>query len=253
MNYAVDFCKMRPGHVALINLQTDLTELLRYNLEKEQVRVRSYRSGVWALSKINPENTSLIICESKEGDLPWYSLLQQLKHSNSLSSIPFILLGEPWQGVNQSEAFNLGVEAFYEKPLRLWDLLQKTRRILSNRSYRTTNEPSCTQGCYEFNHITVNSDNYSVWIDHKHLEVSEAEFRLLKLFVCKPGKVYTQQYLEEELRDLLVQQDASIAEMVKGLRKKLGRHQHHLEYLAGIGYRLNDQLANKPEDDDEAD
>ena len=242
---------MRNGHVALINLQTDLSELLRYNLEKEQIKVRSYRSGKWALSKINTDNTNLIICESADDDLSWHSLLWQLKHSSKHSAIPFILLGESWhEGINETEALDLGVEAFFEKPLRLWDLLQKTRRILSNSAYHIASEHCCQQGSYAYKHITLNTDNYSVWIDNKLLEVSEAEFRLLKLFVCKPGKLYTSFYLQQELQDLLVHEQVTIAELVKGLGKKLGRYQHLLEQVESLGYRLNDQSSSQLPDDD---
>lgn len=240
---------MKYGHVALVNLHKDLSELLRYNLSKDAVQVQNFRSGQWALMQMRHSQPDIVICTAQTDDMSWQDLYTGMQHNPSLKNTPFILLDTKPGHINPVRALDMGVEAYFEKPVRVSDLLQRTRRILNNDFYKVSDCCMHLSGPVAYKNIMLSPNNYSVWLDERLLNVSEAEFRLLRLFVCKPGRIYTTSFLERELRDILADGPCQLSSLVQGLRRKLGRHHQALEYVEGLGYRLNDMEPRQPVED----
>ncbi|MEO1548714.1 MAG: winged helix-turn-helix domain-containing protein, partial [Bacteroidota bacterium] len=73
------------------------------------------------------------------------------------------------------------------------------------------------------------------------LDLTHSEFKLLHLFINKPGQVFTRNQIIEKLSGMdYIVTERSIDVQIVGLRKKMGKHKDQLETVRGVGYRLRE-------------
>ena len=82
---------------------------------------------------------------------------------------------------------------------------------------------------------------HKVKIDGKKTILTFTEFKVLKLFMQQPGRVFTRYQIVDEVHgnDYPVT-DRSVDVQIVGLRKKLGKTGELIETVRGIGYRFRE-------------
>lgn len=112
-----------------------------------------------------------------------------------------------------------------------------------------TGEDSAKHTIYEFHQSADLSELQVDWIQHqvrfrgRELDLTCSEYRLLRLLVKQPGRVFThaqiyrEVYEEEESGDT----ENRIYCLMRGLRKKLEKDSRHPEFIQtvrGVGYKF---------------
>ena len=82
------------------------------------------------------------------------------------------------------------------------------------------------------------------------IELTSIEFRILKLFMEEPGKVFTkQQIYEQAWGDEYMMSDNSVMVGISKLRAKLEHDgQDYIKTIRGLGYRLEKCVAGRQEE-----
>jgi len=232
---------MKNAHIVVIDESRDIQELIKYNLEKDNVHVETFFTGIKAFQALGQNTPDVIICDSGKTGTEGMALFEKLKQTQSLANVPFIILAWWDSDFNVLKALEAGVEACFEKPVRIRDLIRATKQIVGNRYYKMDIN-GLRSGKLSFSGLTIDNENYKVFLDNHSLEVNQAEFRLLKLFLCKPGKLYTENQLQKEISNIPEWSTQKIGEVFGRLKVKLGKYKKIFEYVDGVGYRLNDNL-----------
>ena len=85
--------------------------------------------------------------------------------------------------------------------------------------------------------VKIDKDRYSVYKDDVEIALPKKEFKLLSLLVSKPGKVFTREFILEQVwGDEVVVGDRTIDVHIRKLREKLG--DHYIKTIKGIGYKF---------------
>ena len=232
---------MKSAHIVVIDENIDIQELIKYNLEKDSVHVQTFFTGVRALHAIKMQAPDVVISDAGKTGHEGMELFCQLKQDEALANIPFIMLAWWDSNFDVLKALEMGVEACFEKPVRIRELIRAAKQIVGNCYYKVDIN-GIKSGRLSFSGLTIDNESYKVFLDNHSLEVNQAEFRLLKLFLCKPGKVYTTNQLQKEISAIPEWSTCTITDVFNRLKVKLGRYRKIFEYIDGVGYRLNDTL-----------
>ena len=89
--------------------------------------------------------------------------------------------------------------------------------------------------------LTIDQDKYRVTVKDKQIELTSTEFRILQLLASKKGFVFTRDnildYLWGEEKAVI---DRTVDVHIRHLREKLGKADHFIKNVRGIGYKLEE-------------
>lgn len=126
-----------------------------------------------------------------------------------------------------------GADDYLPKPFHPDELLLRVRALLRHR-HGTVNTPRLSAGG-----LVLDEERKCVDVGPETVELSAAEFRLLRLLMLNPGRLLSRAAIEEHLYDGETERDSNVVEvLVNRLRRKLGRAA--IETRRGLGYRLRD-------------
>lgn len=145
-------------------------------------------------------------------------------------SCPVLILTarDSWQ--DKVAGLNAGADDFVVKPVRFEELLARLHALFRRQA---GNRDTWIEAAG----IRLDPLSREVECEGKPLSLSKQEFRLLNLFVRKPGQVLSQADIVEHLYDLESQRDFNAVEvLVSRLRRKIGSQR--IRTLRGLGYRF---------------
>lgn len=250
---------MKNKLIVAIDDEADILELLSYNYSKERANIKTFKSGNEGLEFIKNNNPDAVICDWMLPDIDGIEICKAIKSNPKTSHIPFIMLTAKSDELYAVLALEMGADDYVSKPTRIKELISRTKRVIKARKTQgkaqnvVTNEPklenikplneeeNIDEQSIAFKDFVIDKEKYKIYINSKELQLTYSEFKLLYLFVNKPGKVFTRNQIIEKLNGLdYIVTERSIDVQVVGLRKKLGKYKDHLETVRGVGYRLKE-------------
>ncbi|WP_066771803.1 response regulator transcription factor [Croceicoccus mobilis] len=155
-------------------------------------------------------------------------LLAHWRDRRIASPILILTARDSWQ--DKVTGLNAGADDFVVKPVRFEELLARLHALL--RRPADNRDPRLVEGGIALDPLTREAT-----VDGEPIALSKQEFRLLHLFMRKPGQVLSQGDIVEHLYDLESQRDFNAVEvLVSRLRRKVGKGR--IRTLRGQGYRF---------------
>ena len=245
---------MKDLDITIIDDEEDILELLRYNFEKERMNVDTFVSGYEGMEHVRMSQPDAVICDWMLGDIDGIEICRLIKREKELESIPFIMLTARTDEIDVVTALELGADDFVNKPVRVKELISRVKKVLRRRptgygglvprrrpQLLQSNKDNAGEERQCFKNIVIDTEKYKAYLDQNELHLTQSEFKLLHLFVNKPGKVYSRNQIIEKLNGIdYIVTERSIDVQIVGLRKKLGNCKDYLETVRGVGYRLRD-------------
>ncbi|QHL91142.1 response regulator [Sphingomonas changnyeongensis] len=144
--------------------------------------------------------------------------------------VPVIILTARGDWREKVEVLNAGADDFVVKPVHSEELIARIHAQIRRREDHGA--PVLIAAG-----LTLNPTARSVTRDGQSLELSRQEYRLLEVFMRRPGHILSQADLLERLYPLEAERDWNTLEVqVSRLRRKLGRET--IKTVRGLGYRL---------------
>jgi len=163
---------------------------------------------------------------------------RQLKSDPSFSDLPIILLTAKGEEADKIRGLDLGADDYVTKPFSPKELISRIKAVLR----RSGKIHDLTQ--IKFQDISLNTEQHSVLIGDKEVEISPTEFRLLKFFLTHPNKVYTRTQLLDQVwgRSAYIE-ERTVDVHIRRLRKILATYQREnwLQTVRGFGYRFSEK------------
>lgn len=143
---------------------------------------------------------------------------------------PILILTARGSWQDKVAGLNAGADDFVVKPVRFEELLARLHALLRRRSDER-------QVAIEASGIRLDPISREVECDGVPLSLSKQEYRLLNVFLRRPGQVLSQAQIVEHLYDLGSERDLNAVEvLVSRLRRKIGAER--IRTLRGLGYRF---------------
>lgn len=220
-------------NILVVDDETDLTEILKFNLETEGYNVTTAASAEEALT-LNIASYNLLLLDVMMGGMSGFALARKLKESPETAHVPIIFLTARDTENDTVTGFNLGADDYISKPFSIREVMVRVRAVLR----RTTTDSAVAEPhVLSYQGIELNLDKKTVNIDGQDVPFTKTEFELLHLLIGERGRVFSRQELIDRVwpRDVMVL-DRTVDVNITRLRKKIGRFSKCIVTRLGFGY-----------------
>lgn len=219
-------------NILVVDDETDLTEILKFNLETEGYNVTTAASAEEALT-LNIASYNLLLLDVMMGGMSGFALARKLKENPETAHVPIIFLTARDTENDTVTGFNLGADDYISKPFSIREVMVRVRAVLR----RTTTDSAAEPHVLSYQGIELNLDKKTVNIDGQDVPFTKTEFELLHLLIGERGRVFSRQELIDRVwpRDVMVL-DRTVDVNITRMRKKIKDYAHHIVTRLGYGY-----------------
>jgi two-component system, OmpR family, phosphate regulon response regulator PhoB len=220
--------------VLIVEDETDVVDLIRYNLNKAGFSVLIATDGQAGLSMARESRPDAIVLDLMLPGLDGRSICKALKKSPETEPIPILMLTARGESAERIEGLEIGADDYMTKPFSPRELVLRLKALM--RRVRT-NPDTEDIGVAPFH---INKSTFEIRLEDRRLELTTIEFKLLTLMIERRGRILSRDTL---LQDVWGYQNAidtrTVDTHMRRLREKLGTHASRLETIRGEGYRFN--------------
>ena len=217
-------------HVLIVEDEKKLADILIAYLNKEQFRVTHYESGSGVSDWVKNNQPNIILLDLMLPDVNGKDLCKEIRQ---FSTVPIIMVTAMIDEIDRLIGLELGADDYVCKPFSPKEVVARVKAVLRR------SEGDFNQGEI-YDAFEVNDETYSIKLHGDRLDLTPVEFRLLKMFIQSPGRVFNRdQILDNIFEDGRIVLDRTVDTHVKNLRHKLKTASPEHEYVRsvyGIGY-----------------
>jgi len=221
--------------ILIIEDDSDITELLLYNLERERFDVTVAHTGERGLELAETVLPSLILLDLGLPGIQGLEVCKMLKSNKRTTWIPIVMLTARGEESDVVVGLEMGADDYVVKPFKIRVLVARVKAVLR----RLGGEKSGGEGCIEIGRLRIDSERHEVLLGSALIELTLTEFRLLRILAANKGRVLTRQQLLNEMTEgsaYIV--DRNVDVHIRAIRKKLGDAKEVIKTVRGVGYKF---------------
>ena len=219
--------------VLVVDDETDILELVVFNLERQQFKVLTADNGISAVQIAKDKIPDLIVLDLMLPGMDGFSVFRELRADPRTNGIPVLMLTAKGEVNDRIAGLELGADDYVTKPFSPRELLLRVRALLK-RTRKVTVDASLKSGDFLLERNTL-----KLFLAGRPVDLTATEFKLLRLLVEANGEVQERDAL---LREVWGYSDTMLTRTldthVKRLREKLGKHAECIQTVRGVGYRF---------------
>lgn len=218
--------------VLLVDDEEDILELLRYNLEREGLKVSVATNGRDGLKLARTERPDLIVLDIMMPGMDGVEVCNQLRALPEFKQTLITFLTARGEDYSQIAGFDAGADDYITKPVKPKVFVSKVKALL-----KRTGTVKSEERTMESNGITLDLEKVVVRTTTGELKLPKKEFELLALLMSKPGKVFKREEIYANVwGDDVFVGDRTIDVHIRKLREKIG--DDRIGTVKGIGYKF---------------
>lgn len=224
----------KPAKILIADDENEIRSLIRVYLEKDGYEVVEAKDGMEVFALLN-ENVDLVILDIMMPKLDGIEVLKRIRKENN---VPVLIVSAKNQGYERILGLDLGADDYITKP---FDPLELVARVNSNirRFYQFSSKAS-QKKTIVVRDVELDEEECVLIHNGKCISLTSVEFKILRLLMSTPGRVYTkQQIYEAGWGEISVLDDNSIMVCISKIRAKLqDTDSKYIKTIRGLGYRF---------------
>lgn len=222
--------------VLVVDDDSDIVELLEYNLTKEGYSVLTASNGRKAIDIAKAFVPDLILLDIMMPQLDGIETGRILRQNPDIRNTYILFLTARSEEYSEVAAFEVGADDYITKPI-------KPRALMSriNALFRREAQKAESGDTIEILDLAINRKNYTVTQgDEKSIVLPKKEFELLFFLAQTPNKVFSRDELLQKIwgADIYVL-ERTVDVHIRKLREKLG--DSYIKTLKGVGYMFSNE------------
>lgn len=226
--------------VLIIEDEPSIAENIAFGLGQEGFDSEWRSTGFEAIDALKKERFSAVILDVGLPDTTGFEVCKEIR---SFSQVPILFLTARNEEIDRILGLEIGGDDYVCKPFSVRELVTRVRVILRRSSGNPVSVANHGQPSRRtFGPFEVDEERYQISLHGKLLVLTRYEFRMLRLLLKRPGRVYTR---EELMYQVWEEPEASgertVDAHVRSLRAKLREVDSDGDYIKthrGIGYSM---------------
>ena len=229
-------------HILIVDDVADNIQIAMNILKEENYQFSFARTGNEALSILQEETNSfdLILLDIMMPGMDGFEVCQQLKASPRLKDIPVIFLTARVDAESVAKGFEVGGVDYVTKPFSPRELSARVKAVLRRTGERISPSPALPYQSTTL--FKVDAEKMQISYHNIAIELSRTEYRLLKLLITTPGRVYSRdQLMDQAWEHSAISSDRTVDTHIKTIRHKIKTIHPESDPIVthrGIGYSL---------------
>ncbi|MCC3236833.1 response regulator YycF [Pediococcus acidilactici] len=222
----------------LVDDEKPISDIVKFNLDKEGYDVVTAYDGEEALEKVESEEPDLILLDLM---LPKIDGLEVARQVRAKHNIPIIMVTAKDSELDKVVGLELGADDYVTKPFSNRELVARVKANLRRQDqFQQSNEE--VKNNIKIGPLVINSDSYSVTRDGAQLDLTHREFELLHYLAQHTDQVMTREHLLQTVWGYDYFGDVRTVDVtVRRLREKIEETPSNPQILVtrrGVGYYL---------------
>ncbi len=226
---------MSPESILLVEDEPAIADTVVYALATEGFAPQWVASGEAALAALARGSFALAIVDIGLPDVNGFDLFRQMHAAHP--ALPVIFLTARSGEIDRVVGLELGADDYVAKPFSPRELVARVRTVL-RRTRRAAEPPAAATG------FAVDDERKQIRYRGAALELSRIEYRLLKVLVERPGRVFSRdELMSRAWDDPGAAFDRTVDAHIKSLRAKLravAPEEDPIVTHRGMGYSLRE-------------
>ncbi len=221
-------------YILIIEDDSDISESLRYNLERERFRTAIAESGERGLQLALDEKRppALILLDVMLPGMSGIELCRRLRREPVTTDIPLIMLTARAAERDKIAGLDIGADDYITKPFSIKEVVARINALLRRVE-------SAAEQSYADKKLSVDFVDMRAHCSDSELKLTRKEFSLLVYLVKNTGRVATRQNLLDNVWGYSYFGDTRTLDVhIRRLRQKLGDCGSCIETVVGVGYRF---------------
>lgn len=235
--------------ILIVDSDNNIVELLKYNLNQNGYETICASSGAEAIDLVHKERPDLVLLEiNLPGGINGIEVLKEMRSNNN--NTPVIFVTSVCGDTDIVLCLEMGADDFVSKPFPPRVLVARVRAVLRRTSGKSEERDEITFGRGD-SKLTINLVKHEVKKNGVDVDLKPKEFDLLRMMATNPGKVFTRDYLLEQLWGYDYLGDTRTVDVhMRRLRQKIEdvpAKPEMLKTVHGIGYKFHDSKSDDGE------
>lgn len=188
--------------VLIVEDDPALSELLVWHFANDGCKVRVTADGEEAMDLVREDVPDLIVLDWMIENMPGIEVCRQLRKAKETATVPIIMLTARGEEEDRIRGLKTGADDYVTKPFSPRELLARAEALLRR------SRPALTGTMLVHGDIELDPAAHRVRRGGEALHLGPTEFRLLRHFMERPGRVHSR----AQLLDAVWGQDAEIDE-----------------------------------------
>lgn len=221
--------------ILLIEDDENITELVRYNLERADYIVDTSADGEEGLIKAQEEKPDIILLDWMLPNLSGLEICRRLRRSGN-ANVPIIMLTARADEPDRIRGLETGADDYVTKPFSPRELIARMQAVL--RRVR----PALAGQQLEFEDILLDNVSHRVTRGSHMIHLGPTEYRLLRHFMENPGRVFSREQLLDSVWGHDVYVEARTVDVhIRRLRKAINIDDtpDYIRTVRSAGYALD--------------
>ena len=175
--------------VLIVEDEGALVEVLKYNLEKEGFRTEVATDGEEALLVLDEQSPDLVILDWMLPHVSGIEVCRRIRRRKETRGVPIVMLTARGEEGDRVRGLESGADDYVTKPFSPGELIARVRAVLRRSA------PELLEDVLRHGGVEMNLTTHRVTRDGRPVRLGPTEFRLLRVLMERPGRVYSREQL----------------------------------------------------------
>lgn len=216
--------------ILVIEDDQEIIDILSAYMPQYGMKVIGYTNPVLALESLKIDNYDIIILDLS---LPDMDGLEVCKRVSQKYNIPIIISTARSDISDRVVGLEVGADDYLPKPYDIRELVARIQSLLRRVKGVKVNHD---------NNFSINEEKMAISQEGELLELTLAEYEILKLFLDKKQMVLSREYIANNVNSVRWESsDKSIDVIISRIRHKIGdntKHPKYIKSIRGAGYKF---------------
>ncbi|MDC7239098.1 MAG: response regulator transcription factor [Spirochaetales bacterium] len=222
--------------ILIIEDESDIRELISFNLEMSGYEVATAADGEEGLEKASRGGMDLIILDIMLPGIDGYQVCKYLKKDIETRDIPVLMLTARAEDDDVVYGLETGADDYMTKPFSPRVLIARIQSALRKSQADFGGKKSTP---ITLHNLLIDASRHLTLLDGDPVDLSATEFSILRFLAENPGWVFSRNQIIDSVKGEDYPVTArSVDVQILGIRRKLGDSGSIIETVRGIGYRM---------------
>lgn len=230
--------------IMIVEDETALVTLLKYNLEKQGYETVVVMDGKDVISTAITEKPDLVLLDWMLPNVQGIDICREMRRTYELRSIPIIMLTARGEEADKVRGLSFGADDYMTKPYSIPELMARIGALLRRV------QPENRQDNLSYEDLTMDFAKRRVMRGDRAVHLGPTEFRLLQYLMEKPGIVLSRESLLKLVWGGSIHVELRTVDVhIRRLRRALneGGEPDIIRTVRSAGYALDSSAADEEE------
>lgn len=229
--------------VLIVEDDVAIADAIEVYLKSQGYVTRKAVNGVQGLQIVENECIHLAIVDIMMPMMDGITLTMKIREHHEF---PIIMLSAKSEDIDKITGLNIGADDYVTKPFTPMELLARVNAQIRryDRYLKLTQTPNEKNNTLIIGGLELQKDTKEVYVDGEIKKLTPIEFKILQLFMERPGRVYSSDEIYEHVWKEAAINTETVMVHIRNLREKVEinpKTPRYIKVVWGVGYKIDKQ------------